>query len=230
MKVKPWHWGAAGVIIGLVLCWTMRGDPTEPVADWKDSLVTERERSRVAQADVARRDSLLAAVGLVVAQQEAELARLRVAGNHTAQALATARQTAQEAEAALASAQTMADSFPRLVVAHGAQKTRADLAESLVANRDAQITAGAVLLAAVRDSVTQVVAQRDTARAEAKRLGKLVDDAEAIFNREQRLSARIGRAVETVAIGAATYGACRDGFLTVGCIAGGFTTGRRVLK
>jgi hypothetical protein len=228
--VKPWHWGVAGIVVGLVICWTMRGDPTEPVADWQDSLVAERERSVVAARDGARRDSILAAVGLVVAQQEQELARLRAAGHQTAQALATARQTAQEAEAALASAQTMADSFPRLVVALGAERARGDLAESLVANRDAQIAAGAVLLAAVRDSVTQVVAQRDTARAERDRWRKRATDAEDIFERDRRLSARIGRAAETVAIGAATYGACRDGLLTVGCVAGGLVTGRRILK
>ncbi len=120
----------------------------------------------------------------------------------------------------------MADSFPLLRVAYRAEQQRADVAESLVANRDQQIAAGAVLLAAVRDSTRGVTAQRDSARAEARRWRGIAEAAEPIIEEPPN---KWGRAAETAAMGAATYGACRDGLLTVGCIAGGLVTGKRLL-
>lgn len=212
------------IVVGFLLCLLLKPDPTTQGQAWLDSLNVERERSRVLALDSLQREHQLAAVGIRVARQEAELAQLRRIGQQTSQQLADARRIAQEAQADLGAAQTMADSFPRLIVSLEAEKVRAQQAENLVANRDAQILAGAVLLAAVRDSVVLVTDQRDVAREDARRWRRLAEAAEPVIARPNRY----GRAAETLAIGAATVGACRDGLLSVGCLSGAIVTTMRL--
>jgi hypothetical protein len=85
------------------------------------------------------------------------------------------------------------------------------------------------MLALTRQVVGEVSAQRDSSRAESGRLKVLLHEAEGIIDRRRNFAQRIGRAGETVAIGAATYGACQQGLLSVGCVAGAVVTTARIL-
>lgn len=210
--------------VGFLLCLLMKGDPTEAGQAWLDSLNVERERSRVlALADSAsqrRVDSLLGVIGLIQIDTAAQR-RLREAN-------ARAREAALLARHALDSARTASDSLRLVFVALGASEAHRDTLEQEVRVLRMDLEATGRLLALTRQVQQETAAQRDSARAEAGRWKLRAVDAEAIIERGSSTGQRIGRAAETVAMGAATVGACSDGVFTLGCLTGGVATGRRL--
>lgn len=223
--MKWWGWVLLGAAIMLLVCWLVKGDPSAREQELLDAIKLERERSAVlARADSLsqrRVDSLLALIGTIpvdtTSQREAR------------EASARARQSAQEARQALALARTASDSLQLAIVALGASEAHRDTLETEVAIVRQDLEATGRMLALTREVVLEVSAQRDSSRAEASRLRLLLADAEGVIDKRRNFGQRIGRAGETVGIGAATYGACRDGLLTAGCLAGSIVTVARIL-
>ncbi len=213
------------IAVGVLLCMLWKPDPTTQGQAWLDSLNVERERSRVlALADSAsqrRVDSLLGVIGAIEVDTAGQR-RLREAN-------ARAAANALLARHALDSARTASDSLDRALVALGASEAHRDTLEQEVAVLRVDLEATGRMLSLTRQVTGEISAQRDSARAEAGRWKLRAIAAEGVIEHGPSTGQRIGRAAETVAIGAATYGACRDGLLTVGCIAGGLVTGKRIL-
>lgn len=222
MKWVPY---GLALVVGFLLCLLLKGNPTETGQAWLDSLNVERERSRVADlavlASERRADSLMALIGLVVIDTASQ--RLaREASQRAAQSALLARQ-------ALASARTASDSLKLVFVALGASEAHRDTLQAEVATLSANLEATGRLLGLTRQVQLETAAQRDSARAEAGRLRLLLHDAGEIIEQPQSTGQRVGRAAETLGIGAATYGACSDALLSPGCIAGALVTAKRLL-
>lgn len=221
--MKWWGWTLLGLVLGVagVLLW--RGPVSDDVRDLRDRLTVEQERSRqLAIVDSVRQlriDSLESLVALVPRDSLARLTR------EAKSARDAARTSAQEAAQAIATARTTADSLSITTAALWASQRHAEASDSLVSRLEMDLAATGRMLALTREVQRETAAQRDSARAEAGRLRLLLHDAMEIV---ETRPPRLGRAVETVAIGAATVGACRDGLLTVGCLSGAVVTTLRV--
>lgn len=213
--MKWWGWILLGLVGGItaLLLWQSR-----QLVQARHRLATEQERSRqlaiVGSVRQVRIDSLEA---LIVPVDTTDRQRLREAQQR-------ARQSAQEAARAIASARTTSDSLAITTAALWASQRHAEASDSLASRLTLDLEATSRLLALTREVQVETAAQRDSARAEAGRWKLLATDAVSIGPQP-----KLGRAVETAAIGAATVGACRDGLLTLGCVAGVVVTGKRLL-
>lgn len=218
--------------IGLVLLW--KGPPDEEVERLKARIATQAERSRVADS-LLKADSLRIA-GLLRTTDSLDAERRRLAGlaASASQGHADARRMAQEAREALGLAQTAADSLPALVVAYRAETARAEAAElTLGVTREQLENSGR--LVAIKDSIIRTqFGDMETLRGDRDHWRDTALEAQRVVDRLQSRSRGflpdLGRGVETLALGAATYGACRDGVGTMGCLAGAGATALRLAK
>lgn len=223
--MKLWHAGLVGLALGLLLCWLVKGDPSQREQAWLDSLNVERERSAVlARADSAsqrRVDSLLAVIGTISVDTAAQR-RLREANTRAAQSALLARR-------ALDSVRTASDSLRLVFVALGASEAHRDTLQQEVGVLRGNLEATGRMLALTRQVVGEITAQRDSAQAESGRLRVLLHDAMEIIEAGPSRGQRIGRAAETGMIGVATVKACEASLGSIGCIAGALVTAKRLL-
>ena len=214
-----WKWLLVGIVAALGVLWagfvlgvtTQRKDDTE-------------ERLQLAQRD----DSARVAFAVTIARLEAEavsretmLRTARSAAEAADRRAAAAGQREAEAEQLVAAAVTQGDS----IIAYQGQV--ATLKGALVEERAAKVNYREAMEASIaRSAVLEQRIGADSLRilSQAQTIDSLLAPLPASSSPLQGLA----RKGETVAIAAATYGACRESLVSIGCIAGAIVTGRRL--
>lgn len=231
--MKWWGWVLLGAAIGLGLALLWRGDPSEEVQRLRDRIAADSLRSVQTDSLLAARDSAAARVSRETDSLRRVLAGQAGQTQELSEAHAAAREAARTARLALDSARTLADTLNGLYGALGAETRRAEAAEAVVGSLRAEVAHSARLVA-LADSVTRVREEQLAAvRADRDRLRKDLTDAMTTIGKLERRRTgflpHLGQAVETGAVAAATVGACRQGLLTIGCVAGAGVTLSRLL-
>lgn len=231
--MKWWGWLLLGLVAGIALVILWRGSPDDDAQRLRELVAADSLRSLQA-------DSLIAALRLrvdsvsretAVATEEAE--RWRVVAVKASEGHEKARQAAQEARSRLEAARTIADSVPALVGALRAETERAEAAESLLGATRSQLEATGRIVAGQRSVIAGQDSMLGLLRADRDRYRDRLGEAMTIIGRYEGQRRGVGNALakgaETAAIGAATVGACRQGALTLGCVAGAVAVVVRVL-
>ena len=232
--MRWWGWVLIGLAIGILLSLLWRGDPSEEVQRLRDRVAADSVRSLQVDSLLEAKDSTVARVS-----RETDSLRSVMLGQDSltdalGEAHAAARQAALRARLALDSARTLSDTLEGLSGALRAETARAEAAEGLAGSLRSQLITSARLLALRDTALAERESQLNAVREDRDRIRDRLTEAMTVIGRLQSgktgFLPALGKGLETVGIGAATVGACQQGVLTVGCVAGGVVTVVRLAK